>query len=71
MTPRTKTASAAAKRVPTRVARPAHEDIEALNEALDSAERGEGVTLSADELKQWADTGDVSCLDSSPSRRRS
>jgi hypothetical protein len=47
---------------------PHPDDIEAVREGLEQAERGEGVRLTAEELERWANTGELPCLGSPSSR---
>ena len=48
----------------------AHPDDEAdVRAGLEEAERGEGVRLTPEQLEKWANTGELSCLESSSSRR--
>ena len=56
---------------PPRAFVPHPDDMDAVRAGAEEAERGEGVELTADQLEKWAETGELTCLESSSSRRGS
>ena len=50
---------------------PHPDDVEGVRAGLEEAERGEGRELTPEQLQKWAETGELTCLESSPSRRDS